>query len=105
MLVASSLNVWMEGNQVVVHAEWRVPDATGILTDPTTVVYTARRADDSPTAYTYGVATQVTRVSAGIFELRIVPASGVWRVHVQGTGAAYAAEEISFKIDKSGALA
>jgi hypothetical protein len=75
---------WMEGNQIVVHGEWRVPDEQGPLTDPTNVVFTARR---------------------GVYELRLVPAPGVWRVHVQGTGAAHAADEIAFRIENSGALA
>ncbi len=98
-------DVWMEGNQLVVHGEWRVPDEAGPLTDPTTVVFTARRQDDPPTTYTYGTSLEVTRLSAGVYELRFIPAPGVWRVHVQGTGTAHAASEISFKIQNSGALA
>ncbi len=98
-------DVWMEGNQIVVHGEWRVPDAMGPLTDPAGVVFTTRRQDDPPVAYTYGSSPEVTRLSVGVYELRFVPAPGVWRVHVQGTGTAYAASEVSFRIAKSGALA
>ncbi len=103
--MAAAIDVWMEGNKVVVHAEWRVPDDAGPLTDPTDVIFTARRADDASASYSYGVDAEVTKLSTGIFEFKYVPDPGVWRVHVQGTGNAHAADEVAFKIEKSGALA
>lgn len=99
----AELSVFVRGTKVVVRAEFRV--AT-VLTDPTTVTFTEReREASSSTAYVYGVAAEVTRVSAGIFEFARVPAEGEWYVHVQGTGAAHGAGEIGFKISHSRALA
>lgn len=111
------LKAFMQGSMVVVEAEVWVPNpgvdlseqdpdpTNATLTDPTTVVYTARK-DGAGTAstYTYGVEPEVTRVSVGVFELRIVPVPGLWTVHVQGTGAAYAADDIRFRITPSGAF-
>jgi len=101
-----SLTIYMQGNKIIGRATFLVPDAEGALTDPSTVVYTARLNDDAAIAavYTYGVDSEVTRVSLGIFELAFIPDPGVWYVHVQGTGAAHAAGQVRFTIDRSGAL-
>lgn len=107
--MATALNVYRRGNLVITHGEWRVPDEAGTLTDPTTVVFTARRRGDTPTPYTYGTDPEVTRVSAGIFELALDHTAsdqvGDWCVHAQGTGDAHAADDIDYKILPSGALA
>lgn len=95
----------MEGSKMIVRAEFRVPNDAGVLTDPTTVTYTARKKGGTPTAYVYLTATEVTRVSVGIFEFTYTPAKGTWHVHVQGTGTAHAAGEVDFVIRDSEALA
>lgn len=107
-----AIEVLVEGNQRVVRAEFRVPDASGTLTNPTTVTFTARKRRESgdkasayaPTAYVFGVASEVTNPSVGAFELRFAPAQGTWAVYVAGTGAAHAADEISFVVDRAEAL-
>lgn len=97
--------VFMRGNMVIVRAPFYVPDEDGDLEDPDTVVFTARkeRAAEAD-AFTYGDDVEVTRVEQGIYELSFVPEFGGWNVHVQGTGAAYASDEISFKISRSLAI-
>lgn len=100
-----TLSVYTQGNEIVVRAEFRVPDDAGVLTDPSTVTFTARKRSDTGTAYEYGTDSEVTRSSAGIFLLTFIPGPGHWYVHVQGTGTAHAAEKIEFDIDESEALA
>lgn len=100
-----AVSQFMRGNKVVVSAEFRVPDSTGTLTDPATVTYTAKERNGAATAYVYGTAPEVTKTATGKYELAFVPAEGSWSVHVQGTGSAYAADEVSFTIDHSRALA
>ena len=98
----------MEGTKAVVTAEFRVPDGDGVLTNPTATTFTARRRLagklQTPTAYVMGTASEVTNPSIGILVLTFVPAEGTWYVHVQGTGAAYAAGEVSFVIEHAEAL-
>ena len=110
--MASALSVYVRGNKVITRAEWRVPDEDGTLTDPTTIVFTARRRGDDPTVYTYaspGGPPELTKAATGIYELALVHDGaddvGNWAVHAQGTGDAYAAGEIEYEIKKSGALA
>lgn len=103
------MQVYMEGAQVIVHAEFRVPDDEGVLTDPTAVTFTARRRIggvlEPPTSYIAGTDPEVTHPSTGIYELTFEPAEGTWYVHCQGTGAAHAAEEVSFVVEHAEALA
>lgn len=111
-----AVEVRVEGNQRVVRAEFRVPDENGVLTDPTLTTFTARRrrelgdqpADYAPTVYTFPASAEVTRTSgvpAGSFDFRFEPKQGTWSVYVKGTGAAHAAEEITFVVDRAEALA
>lgn len=104
----ASVSVYMEGSRIVVRAEFRVPDDDGPLTDPTTLTFTTRRRNagvlDSPVAYEYGTDPEVARISTGIYELTFDPAEGTWYVHVQGTGAAHAAGEVSFVVEHAEAL-
>lgn len=102
----AQLSVFMRGTKVVARATFKVPATeAGTLTDPTTVIFTEReREASSSTPYQYGVAAEVTRVSAGVFEWARVPAEGEWHLHVQGTGAAHGAAEVGFKIEHSRAL-
>lgn len=104
----------VEGNKWIVRAEFRVPPgAGGVLTNPATVTFTARRRRElgdaasayAPTAYVFGTDSEVTNPSTGVFVLTFEPAQGTWAVHVQGTGAAYAASEVSFVVDRAEALA
>lgn len=108
----AAVSVFMEGAKVVVRAEFRVPDDDGVLTDPTTVTFTARRrlagVLQPPAAYAFGSASEVTRtagVATGSFDLTFEPAEGTWYVHVKGTGAAAAAGEVTFVVEHAEALA
>lgn len=108
--MSATIEQWMEGTEANVRATFKTESVPGsgtfdTLTDPTTVTFTARRRGDTATSYLYGTAPEVTRVSLGLFRLKFVPAQGTWAVHVQGTGAAYGAEEIEFVIAGSEALA
>lgn len=104
----ASLRVYMEGSKLIVHAEFRVPDDQGTLTDPTTVTFTARRRAggvlEAPTAYVNGSDPEVSNDSTGVFELAFEPEEGTWYVHVQGTGTAHAAAEVSFVVEHAEAL-
>jgi hypothetical protein len=101
------LSVIMEGSKVIVHAEWRVPDDAGVLTDPTAVTFTTRRRSagvlQAPTSYVFP-ATEVTKPSTGIYEFAKVLEEGTWYVHAQGTGTAHGAGEISFVVEHAEAL-
>jgi hypothetical protein len=106
------LEVLVEGNQRIVRASFRVPDENGTLTDPTTVTYTARKRREkgdsaaayAPTEYVYLTDPEATREALGIFRLTFEPAEGTWDVYVKGTGAAHAAGEIQFVVDRAEAL-
>lgn len=79
----------------------------GRRVDPDTVTFTVKRQTtaDTATTYVYGTAAEATRESLGVYLLTIEPGEGNWHVHCQGTGAAYAADEISFEIRHSRVLA
>ena len=112
--MSALLEPQVEGNKWIITAEFRVPPGIGgVLTNPTTVTFTARRRRElgdtasayAPTAYVMGVAPEVTNPSTGVFKLTFTPGQGAWSVHVQGTGAAHAASEIAFVVDRAEALA
>lgn len=112
---AVTIASWPEGNKMITRASWRTESAPGsgdydTLTDPTAVVFTARRRRpdgrfDPATDYEFGVDAEVTRVSVGVYEFAHVPAPGRWHIHAQGTGAAQGAERDTYEIDHSEALA
>lgn len=79
----------------------------GRRVDPDTITFTVKRqtSADAAVAYVYGTAPEATKDSTGVYELALTPGEGVWHVHVQGTGAAYAADETSFEIHHSRVLA
>lgn len=111
----SVVEVYLQGNQMIARATWQTESVAGsgdynTLTDPTVVTFTARRRTPAGTleaaiSYVFGVASEVTKASTGIFELKFVPAPGRWYIHAQGTGAAYGSERAVFEIDESEALA
>jgi hypothetical protein len=104
----ADLNVLVEGNKRIVRARFRVPDEDGPLTDPSTVTFTARRRGGAATTYVWGTDPEVQRTPGqpvGSFDLEFQPGEGTWAVHVQGTGSAHAAGEISFVVARAEALA
>jgi hypothetical protein len=101
------LNVWIRGNKIITHAEWRVPATEdGVLTDPATIVFTLRETQQATgTTYAYPAAAEITRISTGIYELAIAhDTPGTFHVHAQGTGPAHGAGKITYKITESEAL-
>ena len=105
----------VEGNRRIVRATFLVPPKTGVKTDPGTVTFTARRRKEkgdaaaayAPTSYVFGVASEVQRTAGeavGVFELSFLPAQGTWNVYVKGTGAAEAAGEVQFVVERAEAL-
>lgn len=104
------IELFVRGNKIIARATWKTESVAGsknydTLSDPTTVTFTARKRGAAATAYVYLTASEVTRVSLGIFELAFVPAAGHWWVHAQGTGTAQGAGRVTFEIDESEALA
>lgn len=76
----------------------------GKLADPGSVTFTARRADDQPTAYTDS-APEVSNPSVGVWELRLVNDEHDWTIHFQGTTPCHCAGEVAYRIRRSRALA
>lgn len=113
--MAASVETFLRGNKLITRATWKTESvpASGdynTLTDPTSVTFTARQRNAAgawqvATAYVFGVAAQVTKVSVGIYELAITPAVGRWAIHAQGTGAAEGSARDTYEIDESEALA
>jgi hypothetical protein len=110
-----AIEVYTEGNKIIVRATWETESVPGseeydTPTDPTTVTFTARRRTpagqwEDGEAYVFGTDGEVTKVSTGVFEFASVPDPGRWAVHAQGTGNAHGSDEIEFEIDASQALA
>ncbi len=72
-------------------------DEGGVLVDPTTVTYEARKPGGSLIAYTYGVGGQLVRVSAGTYRVdQPVDEAGLWNYRFKSTGLGQAAQEDSF---------
>lgn len=106
----TSIEVFVQGTKVIVRASWRTESvpASGnydTLTDPTTVTFTAKERSGTGTSYAFGVASEVTKVSVGIYEFAKALAPGRWYVHAQGTGTAEGAGRVEFDVDVSKALA
>lgn len=74
------------------------------LADPGTVTFTARRADETPTAYTQADA-EVENPSVGVWELRLVNDEQDWSIHFQGTTPCHCAGEAFYRVKRARALA
>ena len=77
--------------------------AAGAVTDPSTVVWLYRNAAGVETSYTYGVASEVTRVSTGVYEFTVptITAAGQHAVRAKGTAGLITAVEQAFKVRPS----
>lgn len=78
--------------------------AVGKLTDPGSVTFTARRSDETPTAYSDGD-PEVFNPSVGVWELRLVNDENDWAIHFQGTTPCHCAGEAFYRIRRARALA
>lgn len=112
--MAASIEVFDEGDKIIVRATWKTESVAGsenynTVTDPTTVVFTARRRLPdgtlaAATTHTYPAA-DVVKISVGVYEFSHIPTPGKWFVHAQGTGTAHGAGRVEYEIDASEALA
>jgi hypothetical protein len=97
----SVVEQFLEGNSRRYTATFKVPDAAGVATDPTTVVFYRRRLDggSSPLeTYTYGV-DAVVKDATGVYHLDLsYPDDGPYVVGVEGTGVCEAYAEIDVKV-------
>lgn len=100
----ADLEVLVEGNKRIVRATVRVPDEAGVLTNPTTSTFTARKRGAVAQTFVLGTNAEVTNPSTGVIELNFEPAEGTWAVYFKGTGAAHVAGEIQFIVARSEAL-
>jgi hypothetical protein len=82
--------------------QWTVTFTVGgVVTDPTAVTFRVKRPNAAVTesAYVYGVDSQPTKVSTGVYRLRYDPAeAGLHRVRAEGTGACNADIESEFEV-------
>jgi hypothetical protein len=101
----AELEVLVEGNKRIVRASFRVPDGAGVLTDPTTVTFTARKRGAASEDYIFGTDSEVAKFATGVFDFTFAPAEGTWAIHAQGTGTAHAAGEVQFIVSRAEALA
>lgn len=110
----ADIEVFDQGDKIIVRATFNTESIPGsenynTPTDPTTVVFTARRRNSAgqmqpATTHTYPTA-DVVRIAPGVFEFSHVPDPGKWYVHAQGTGTAHGAGRVEYEIDESEALA
>jgi len=81
-----------QGDKVRVTATFTDPDDDSAV-DPTTVKMGFLDPSGATTIYTYGVDSEVTRVSAGVYRLLVDAATaGRYRVRAWSTGTGQAAE-------------
>lgn len=92
---AMALNV---GDDAVITGTFRTT-GTNVLVDPTTLSAEVTPETSPPFVVTYPSAN-FTRVSLGVFQLRLdLTEAGTWTVTWRATGAAKAAEDITFTVD------
>lgn len=88
------------GDRPVVTCEFF--DLTGAYADPTTVKVVTRNPSNTETAYTYGVASEVTKTSTGIYVFTFPQFTsthaGAWYIRWNGTGAVTASFEDTFTV-------
>ena len=66
----TALDSYIAGNVVILTANFTVA-ATGVLTDPSTVVLKVGNGEAGSTTYTYGVGSTITRQAAGEYQANI----------------------------------
>lgn len=88
-----------KGQVVTVTATFYVGDEP---TDPTTVIFKVKRPNGTIDTHTYGVGSDVTRVSEGVFTLDIdCDQSGEFWYRAEGTGMVEDAFENYFVVNTS----
>lgn len=74
--------------------------ASNALVDPTAVTCEVKNPLGTETTYTYGVASELTKSSTGVYIMAIdtTSYSGEWRFRWKGTGTNQAAEDGNFYV-------
>lgn len=92
---------WFVGKKPTFTASFYA-EATGALTNPSTVKFVTRNPAGTETTYVFGVATEVTNPSTGIFKFAMpqLAAShvGQWSIRVNGTGTVVTSDEATFEV-------
>ncbi len=77
-----------------------------VNTDPTTITARVKKPDGTVTVSVYGTDVALVKDSVGNYHIDVdATASGTWRYRFEGTGAAKAAEEGTFIVERSRVLA
>lgn len=95
------------GTRVVLRAVF-MPAGSSTATDPTAVAAKVRKPDGTKQSLVYGVDPEVTRVSIGVYELRIVvDVRGSWWIGFAGTLGAtpVAFDEVLVQVKSAASLA
>lgn len=93
-------SVYTYGQSVDVEATFK--DGDGVLTDPSSVVFKVITPDGQTTSYTVGSDPEATKVSTGVYRLRIeVNQEGIWYYRAEGLGTIKGAGEGSFVVEDS----
>lgn len=113
--MSATVESFPQGTKMITRVTWEIESVAGSMvydtpTDPSTVVFTARRRNlagrlEDSTTYTFGVDSEVQKIDDGIFEFAHEPEPGKWYVDAQGTGAAHGAAVDEYEIDESVARA
>lgn len=112
MSVSVSSTLFNIGQKITLRVEIFVTDPNAspsdeaVLTDPTTLVFTLREPDDTLTVRDFSESPGVIdNPSTGIYSTDfIVSQSGLHYYRWESTGTAHAAEDRSFKVEKSPTL-
>ena len=80
-------------------------EATGLLADPTGIKFVTRTPAGSETSKVYGVDSEVTKLSTGIYQYAFgtiaASAEGVWHLRCNASGALVSAREATFEVVNS----
>ncbi len=89
------------GDKVTVSATFE--NASGVLTDPSTVVFILRSPSRTETTYTYGSSSEVTKTSTGVFAFAVptFTEAGNWVVRAKGTAGLITAGESIIRVTAS----
>lgn len=79
-----------------------IRNESGVLTDPTTLVFTMREPDGTITDYLYGTDAELVKDSVGVYHVYWDCAlAGIHRWRLEADGAVVVAEEALFNVRRS----
>ena len=111
MSVSVSSTIFNIGQKITLRVEIFVTDPNAspsdeaVLTDPTTLVFTIREPDNTLTTRSIAASGEIDNFATGIYSTDfIISQSGLHYYRWESTGTAHAAEDRSFKVEKSPTL-